>query len=1108
MTLIEFGNSECKIDVTDKCTNLNKLPSECWDRCVLFGVDPCPGIPKKIFINGNEYPQGNEIILNSNEKYSNKYIIEFGSSECKIDITYKCTNLDKIPSECWDRCVLLGVDPCPGIPKSIFINNKAYPAGDEIDLLKLNIKDNVFYPKIYILIRCCYRPSLFKTSIESVLNQSYKNFQIILSYDDDKCLEYLNDYKNKNQNIQLIKLEKDISKNFFYNLYCNDLLKKVPEDINNWIMFLDDDDKFINNHCLENIVTNIQESNNILFWNFSYGDSTIIGAKDFNDIVAGNVASSSFLLNSIYKKFSKWTNKQEGDFEFIEKIINSKILNLNFKFLNKTFVGTINGHNSGKDEKQNIILNDYKKILIIYNDSLLSICLNLLNYFYKCDIEFIDKLKYDELLHFIDNNNNNNNSVLLILLSPVSINLNNIDIYKYNYIVYQLEQYNSNWFDENYIKTLSHSKLILDYSNYNINYLNLFNKNTIYFPLFFINSLNCYYANDNNFIYDILFIGCLNDRRNKILNKLKESYNILIIDGHNKYIKYETEDFFNILSKCRIVLNLHFYEYPILETCRLNEYLKYNKLIITEDSCQNDYEIFNYSFNCFIVDIIDDSLSNIDNIINMIEYLKNDQIYNYYIDKFKKINIKLSKKLLNFNLDYKFNIPNNYISEIKVAVITCNINNYDTYQNNINDIYNNKLFDWFYIGDTDINGLNFINVSNFKEEFIKYNILDKPDLQCKYFKTNLINFDIFKKYNYLIWMDASIILNKNFVLDTINNIKKNYDIYLFKHKKNLNISEEFTDSICLSKYYKYDMNLYKQCKDYLKNYPTSLYENGFYIIKKNNYNIKKIFQNWWEEIIKYKSTQCQISLSYVIDSKNIKIYLLNEKFSIKYDLNKNIWINNLFHVKLHHNITQNMLSLNDKFKNICKVIILNNSYIYDDSLKKYIEDNKDEIKLINYKKCYRDLHIKAYEYLNSKIDEFKNVLILQNNCDLNNINKYYHTILTHINYIKYDYDIILLYSNSFNLNNNDDYFKVDTNYINLNDNFIGYILKISNKISNINKNIEILKNNNKIDDNNINSIVYNNLNIYCYKFNYIENYNNNFRLKLKNNLNLKYNYLY
>ena len=40
------------------------------------------------------------------------------------------------------------------------------------------------------------------------------------------------------------------SKNFFYNLYCNTLLKKVK---NGYIMFLDDDDKFYSNSALSEI---------------------------------------------------------------------------------------------------------------------------------------------------------------------------------------------------------------------------------------------------------------------------------------------------------------------------------------------------------------------------------------------------------------------------------------------------------------------------------------------------------------------------------------------------------------------------------------------------------------------------------------------------------------------------------------------------------------------------------------------------------------------------------------------------------------------------------------------------------------------------------------
>ena len=50
---------------------------------------------------------------------------------------------------------------------------------------------------INILIRVTFRPNYFEKCIESILNQTYKNYNIICCYDDKLCLEYLKKYKDK-----------------------------------------------------------------------------------------------------------------------------------------------------------------------------------------------------------------------------------------------------------------------------------------------------------------------------------------------------------------------------------------------------------------------------------------------------------------------------------------------------------------------------------------------------------------------------------------------------------------------------------------------------------------------------------------------------------------------------------------------------------------------------------------------------------------------------------------------------------------------------------------------------------------------------------------------
>ena len=51
-------------------------------------------------------------------------------------------------------------------------------------------------PPINILMRNTYRPTQFKKCIESILSQNYENYKVWMCYDDDNCLEYLNEYMN------------------------------------------------------------------------------------------------------------------------------------------------------------------------------------------------------------------------------------------------------------------------------------------------------------------------------------------------------------------------------------------------------------------------------------------------------------------------------------------------------------------------------------------------------------------------------------------------------------------------------------------------------------------------------------------------------------------------------------------------------------------------------------------------------------------------------------------------------------------------------------------------------------------------------------------------
>ena len=75
------------------------------------------------------------------------------------------------------------------------------------DIFKRKRKQPIYhFNKINILIRNTYRPNTFSKCIQSILMQEYTNFRIIMCYDDDRCMEYLEEYRNHNK-IELFSQE-------------------------------------------------------------------------------------------------------------------------------------------------------------------------------------------------------------------------------------------------------------------------------------------------------------------------------------------------------------------------------------------------------------------------------------------------------------------------------------------------------------------------------------------------------------------------------------------------------------------------------------------------------------------------------------------------------------------------------------------------------------------------------------------------------------------------------------------------------------------------------------------------------------------------------------
>jgi len=196
-------------------------------------------------------------------------------------------------------------------------------------------------PIINILIRNTYRPKYFQKCIKSVLSQSYNNYKIIMCYDDDNCLEYLNDYMN-HEKMEIFKVsDVDKTQEYFYNLYCNELLEHVKDG---WIIFLDDDDMFTNDNALLKISSIMKNEDNILLWKVKLSENIIVYPRNINKINIQDITTCGLCFHSKFKDLSKWEAQRGSDWIYFEQLFRKIYTNNKRILLNDILTKTI--HNS------------------------------------------------------------------------------------------------------------------------------------------------------------------------------------------------------------------------------------------------------------------------------------------------------------------------------------------------------------------------------------------------------------------------------------------------------------------------------------------------------------------------------------------------------------------------------------------------------------------------------------------------------------------------------------------------------------------------------------------------------------------------------------------
>ena len=229
-------------------------------------------------------------------------------------------------------------------PNKLFIENNIKKYKNNISIEERKIREqlntHLFTPQfkesplINILIRTSYRPKYFEKCIKSILNQQYNNYRIIICYDKDNSLEYLEKY-SENSNVFYYHIERNLRENpekYRFNLYCNSLLDKVDKG---YIIFLDDDDCFTHKYVLNIISNNIKSEEDFLIWKFLRPDK-LIYPENINNIKLGEIDTTSVCFHSKYKNNARWWNKQYGDFNFYNQLLTNKNIKFNIKFIDST----------------------------------------------------------------------------------------------------------------------------------------------------------------------------------------------------------------------------------------------------------------------------------------------------------------------------------------------------------------------------------------------------------------------------------------------------------------------------------------------------------------------------------------------------------------------------------------------------------------------------------------------------------------------------------------------------------------------------------------------------------------------------------------------------
>lgn len=204
------------------------------------------------------------------------------------------------------------------------------------DLIKL-VKEKwvLKKPLINILIRTSGRPNYFNKCMESIYNQKYKNWNVIVGVDDlkslkytqpHKCMEVRYDYSNFLIPDPPNSIEYGTP--FKYNLYLNDLQSKVNDG---YVLYLDDDDSLYDSDSLLKLANSIKSDDDFIIWRVKFPNRLVPSDDNFGKPpVVKDISGIGYSFHIKNKEL--WEPYKRGDYRIAKKLYKKHIKTI---FLNE-----------------------------------------------------------------------------------------------------------------------------------------------------------------------------------------------------------------------------------------------------------------------------------------------------------------------------------------------------------------------------------------------------------------------------------------------------------------------------------------------------------------------------------------------------------------------------------------------------------------------------------------------------------------------------------------------------------------------------------------------------------------------------------------------------